>query len=167
MSEFRGGAGERKRSVARALAGNAVLAAVYFAVGWLGLRIPIVQEHVTLLWAPTGVALAAVLRFGPAAVPGIALGAFLLNFTLGGPPGLAVAIAAGNTLEAVAGAWLLRRSGFRPSLERVRDVLLLIVLGALAAPMVSATVGTASLAAFGQVPPGQDVSGLGSFWWLG
>ena len=164
MSESRGGEG---RSGARVLIGNAVLAAAYFAAGRMGLLSPVVQDHVTLLWAPTGIALAAVLRLGYAAAPGIFLGAFLVNFTVGGPPGLALAIAAGNTLEAVVGGWLLRRSGFRPSLERVRDVLLLIVLGVLAAPMVSATIGTASLAAFGRVSPDQDLSILGSFWWLG
>jgi PAS domain S-box-containing protein len=165
MSESRGGEG---RSGARFLVGNAVLAAVYFAAGRLGLLIPIAQEHVTLLWAPTGIALAAVLRSGYAALPGIALGAFLVNLTAAsGPPGLALTIAAGNTLEAVTGAWLLRRFGFRPTLERVRDVLLLIVFGVLAAPVMSATIGAASLAAFGRLPPDQPVFNVAGFWWLG
>jgi len=148
------------------LAGNAALAGIYFAVGRLGLLIPIVDRHVTLLWAPAGIALAAVLRFGPRALPGIALGAFLVNFTLGGGLALALGIALGNTLEAAVGAWLLRRAGFRDSLERVRDVLLLI-LGALASPVIGAAVGTASLAAAGLLQP--DLAALNAigYWWLG
>ena len=167
MSELKGGVSHRGRSGARVLVGTAALAAVYFAAGRLGLLIPIVQDHVTLLWAPTGIALAAVLRFGYAAVPGIALGAFLVNFVVGGSPGLALSIAVGNTLEAVAGAWLLRRSGLRPSLDRVRDVLLFIVFGVLAAPLVSAALGTASLAALGRIPPGQPALNVAGYWWLG
>ena len=167
MAESQGGVSARGRSGARVLAGTVALAAVYCAAGRLGLLIPVSQDHVTLLWAPTGIALAAVLRFGYAALPGIALGALLVNLTVGGPPGLALSIAAGNTLEALAGAWLLRRAGFRPSLERVRDVFLLIVLGVLAAPAVGATIGTASLAAFGQIPPDQRVLNVAGYWWLG
>ncbi|HEV2853634.1 MAG TPA: MASE1 domain-containing protein [Thermoanaerobaculia bacterium] len=159
--------GERRWSGTRILARTAGIALVYFAAGRLGLLIPIAENHVTLLWAPTGLALAAALRFGPAAIPGIALGAFLVNFTVGGGPGLALGIACGNTLEAAAGAWLLRKAGFRNSLERVRDVLLLIALGVLLAPIVSATLGAASLAAAGLLPRDRGPWNVAGYWWLG
>jgi PAS domain S-box-containing protein len=149
----------------RVLAGNAALAGIYFAAGRLGLLIPIVEHHVTLLWAPSGIALAAVLRFGPRALPGVALGAFLVNFTLGGGTELALGIALGNTLEAAAGAWLLRKAGFRDSLERVGDVLLLTA-GALASPVIAAAIGTASLAAAGLLPDRPALNSMG-YWWLG
>src|SRR6185295_18631478 len=164
MSNSREGVGER---AVKSLAGTAALAAVYFAAGRLGLLLPIVQDHVTLLWAPTGIALAAVLLFGLRAAPGIALGAFLVNFTLGGPAAGAAGIALGNTLEAVGGAWLLRRFGFRPSLDRVRDVLLLLGLGAAASPLVSAAIGVASLVASGLIPADRQALNLASYWWLG
>src|SRR6185295_10475012 len=138
------------------LAGNAVLAGVYFAAGRLGLLLPIVHDHVTLLWAPTGIALAALLLFGPGAAPGVALGAFLVNFTVGGPLVAAAGISLGNTLEAAGGAWMLRRAGFHPSLDRVRDVFLLLGLGAAASPLVSAAIGVSSLAAFGLLPAGRE-----------
>ena len=157
------------RSGARILALPAIstgIALVYFAAGRLGLLIPIVQNHVTLLWAPTGIALAAMLRFGPAAIPGIFLGAFLVNYTVGGGPGLALAIATGNTLEAILGSWLLRRAGFRDALERVRDVLLLCFAAAVA-PIVSATVGVASLTAAGLLSAGRSPLNLAGYWWLG
>jgi len=153
--------------VVKFVAGTVVLGGVYFAAGRLGLLLPIVQDHVTLLWAPTGIALAAVLLFGLRAAPGIALGAFLVNFTLGGPAAGAAGIALGNTLEAVGGAWLLRRFGFRPSLDRVRDVLLLLGLGAAASPLVSAAIGVASLVASGLIPADRQALNLASYWWLG
>ena len=164
------GAGDHRRPWRGAvdlLAGTVVLAAFYFAAGRLGLLLPIGQSHVTLLWAPTGIALAAAVLFGPRAVPGVALGAFLVNFTLGGNAAGAAGIALGNTLEAVTGAWLLRKAGFRPSLDRVHDVLFLLGLAAVVAPTVSAVIGVASLAASGQIAADRQALNLVSYWWLG
>ncbi|MGH2950418.1 MAG: PP2C family protein-serine/threonine phosphatase, partial [Solirubrobacterales bacterium] len=79
----------------------------------------------------------------------------------------ALGITVGNTLEALTGAYLLRRlAAFRPSLERVRDVVALVVLGAIVATTVSATIGVASLLAGDEI----DASDIGltwRTWWLG
>ncbi|HKI01196.1 MAG TPA: MASE1 domain-containing protein [Thermoanaerobaculia bacterium] len=169
MTEAWGDASGRRRSSPEAwriLAGNAALAGLYFAAGRLGLRIPILHDHVTLLWAPSGLAFAVLLRYGWRAVPGVFLGAFLVNVTVGGGFGLALGIALGNTLEAAGGAWLLRRAGFHQSLERVKDVLLLIA-GVLAVPVIGAAAGTASLAAAGLLQPGRPVLNVMGYWWLG
>src|SRR5439155_9144250 len=88
---------------------------------------------------------AALLVLGPRYRPGIALGAFLANATAEEPHWTAGGIAVGNTLEAVVGAWLLHRLGVRTTLDRLRDVLALILGAALASTMVSATIGAASL----------------------
>jgi len=93
--------------------------------------------------------------------PGIALGAFLLNWTSGVPLGGAAGIAVGNTLEAVTAAWLLHRvAGFRPALDRLRDVLALVTLAAVASTTLSATLGVTSLWASGVV----DRSAVGHLW---
>src|SRR5262249_59327743 len=84
------------------------LAAIYFSAAKLGLSLAYVAEQVTVVWPPTGIALTAVLLFGWGAWPGIALGAFLANATTHVPAAAACGIAAGNTLEALLGAWLLR-----------------------------------------------------------
>ena len=56
----------------------------------------------------------------------------------------------GNALEAVVGAWLVNRACGRPvRLETLQEVLAFVVLGAGIAPVVSATVGSATLAWFG------------------
>jgi two-component system CheB/CheR fusion protein len=150
----------------RYLAGMAALAAVYFAAAKLGLRLGFV-EQVTAVWPPTGIALATVLLFGPRCWPGIAAGAFLANITAHEPVPTAGAIALGNTLEALAGAWLLRRIvRFRSALDRLGDVVGLVLLAALLSTAISATVGVTSLC-LGGVHPWANYGALWAVWWLG
>jgi integral membrane sensor domain MASE1 len=99
--------------------------------------------------------------------PGIALGAFLANATANAPLGTAAGIALGTTPEALLGAWLLRRLvGFDKALERVQDVLGLMVLVAGVSTTVSATIGATSLC-LGGLRPWTAYPALWSVWWLG
>src|SRR5687768_18583563 len=108
-----------------------LLAAMYTLAGKLGLALAFVNQSATAVWPPTGIALAALLLLGPRVWPGVFLGAFVANLTAHAPPAAALGIAAGNTLEALAGSWLLREVvGLDLALERVRDALGLIVIGA-------------------------------------
>ena len=140
-------------------------AATYFAAAKLGLSVASIAEQVTLVWPPTGLALAAVLLLGYRAWPGIALGAFLANVTAHETVLAAAGISAGNTLEAVAGAWFLRRVELRLTLDRLRDVLALFAC-AVGSTAVSATIGVASLC-IGGVHPWSRFEGLWSAWWVG
>jgi signal transduction histidine kinase/integral membrane sensor domain MASE1/ActR/RegA family two-component response regulator len=143
------------------------VAAVYFLAAKLGLTMAFVAEQVTAVWPPTGIALAALLLLGHRVWPGIALGAFLANATTSAPWATASGIAAGNTLEAVVGAWLLRRvAQVDLPLERLRGVLGLIVLAAVASTTVSATIGVASLC-LGGGEPWAIYGRLWWVWWLG
>src|SRR6516165_7355673 len=73
----------------------------------------------------------------------------------------------GIALEALTGAFLLRRvAGFRPGLERVRDVISLVVFAAVISTMVSATIGVASLLIGGKIAWAM-VPSLWRRWWLG
>src|SRR6516225_5287035 len=145
----------------------ALLAAVYFGAAKVGLSMAFVAEQVTAVWPPTGIALAALILFGYRAWPGIALGAFLANATTNAPLATAAGIALGNTLEALVGAWLLRRLvQFDPALGRVKDVLGLVVLAAALSTMVSATIGATSLC-LGGVKPWTAYPTMWSVWWLG
>ncbi|HYV56899.1 MAG TPA: MASE1 domain-containing protein [Candidatus Nitrosopolaris sp.] len=155
----------RYRLVTRLTLGLA-LAAVYFGAAKLGLTMAFVAEQVTTVWPPTGIALAAILVLGPAVWPAIALGAFLANVTAHESLVTAVAIATGNTLEVVVGGWFLRRLGFRSSIERLRDVLGLMVFAAGISTMVSATIGVASLC-LSDAQPWGAFARLWSDWWIG
>jgi PAS domain S-box-containing protein len=124
----------------------ALLAATYVLAGRLGFAASAVHPVVSSAWPPSGVALAALLLMGTRFWPAIALGAFVVNLTGGIAPLPATGIAIGNTLEALLAAWLLTSfAGFRLSLERLRDVFALVVLGAIACTTVSATVGVTVL----------------------
>src|SRR5262249_25941027 len=122
------------------------IAVLYFVAAKLGLTMAFVAEQVTPVWPPTGIALAATLLLGYRVWPGIWLGAFLANATAHEPILTAMGIATGNTPEALIGAWLLNRQpGFRRSLDRLLDVLSLVVLAALASTLASALIGSLSL----------------------
>jgi integral membrane sensor domain MASE1 len=142
------------------------LAGVYYGAAKLGLELAFETPSVTAVWPPTGIALAALMLGGYRLWPGVALGAFLANSWTGVPVYAVVGIAAGNTLEAVVGTYLLRRVEFRPSLERVRDVLSLAVLAAVVSTTVSATFGVTSLLAADEIAGG-DYGSVWRTWWLG
>ncbi|HET7612443.1 MAG TPA: MASE1 domain-containing protein [Gemmatimonadaceae bacterium] len=133
------------RNSLRYAAGFALVAAMYVVAGRLGFTASAVHPVVSSAWPPAGLALAALLLMGFRFAPAITVGAFVVNLTGGIAPLPSAAIALGNTLEAVVATWLLVSViDFRPSLERLRDVFALAVVGA-ACTTISATVGTVAL----------------------
>lgn len=145
---------------------NMLVAAVYYLAGEAGLRLALVGDQVTPLWPCTGIALVALFYFGPHVIPGIALGAFLVNLPLGPSPLALVLISAGNTLAPVVAWALLRRVDFRIDLRRFKDALALVFLGGLGGMLVSATVGSLTLLLAGALPEGQ-FWGTWLVWWTG
>jgi integral membrane sensor domain MASE1 len=143
------------------------VAAVYTAAGKLGLDLAFATRSVTAIWPPTGIALAALILGGYRLWPAVALGALVTNLDTGVPAVTVLGITCGNTLEALVGAYLLRRvGGFRPDLQRIRDVVYLVVFGAILSTMVSASVGVASLLA-GDAIVFDHVPSVWRTWWLG
>jgi PAS domain S-box-containing protein len=140
--------------------------AAYYGTAKLGLALAFAHSSVTAVWAPTGIALAAILLWGYRLWPAVALGAFLANLGTGVPLLVVFGITTGNTLGALLGAWLLSLVGFRRTLDRVRDVLSLIVLAAMVSTTVSATIGVSSLYA-GEILPARELSSTWLVWWLG
>jgi PAS domain S-box-containing protein len=161
------GTGVATGDVARGALIGLVTAAVYVAAAKVGLSLAFAAEQVTTVWPPTGIAIAAIVRFGPRWTgPAIALGAFLANVTANEPVATAAGIAAGNTLEALTAAWCLRRVGFHPALARLRDALALVALAAGLSTTIAATIGVTSLCA-GGVQPWSTFDTLWWTWWIG
>jgi integral membrane sensor domain MASE1 len=143
------------------------LAAIYTLAGKLGLALAFVNASATAVWPPTGIALAAVLVFGPRVWPGIFLGAFLTNETTAGSVVTSLLIASGNTLEALVGAYLINRfAGGRLAFENGRSIFRFVLLAGFVGTSVSATIGVTTL----------SLSGLSEWsayrstwltWWLG
>jgi two-component system CheB/CheR fusion protein len=144
-----------------------LLATLYFAAAKLGLSMAFVAEQVTVVWPPTGIALATLLVIGRRVWPAVTVGAFLANVTTGAPAAAALGIAVGNTLEAVLSVWVLRRFfDFDARLARLKDAVGFVLVAAVAGTTVSATVGVTSLCLAG-VKDWSDYLLLWRVWWLG
>lgn len=143
------------------------LAVVYFVAGKLGLMLAFLHENASAVWPPAGIALAAALLFGYRVWPGIFLGAFLANVTTAGSVATSLGIAAGNTLEALVGAWLVQRfANGRHAFDRPQDVFKYVLLAAFFSTTLSATFGVTSLTLGGFAS--LDQYGLVWLtWWLG
>jgi integral membrane sensor domain MASE1 len=88
---------------------NAVVAIAYLLAARIGLSFDAIAGFATLVWPPSGIALAALLLGGYRLWPAIAIGAFAANFMAGAPALAAIGIATGNVSEALLGAYLLHR----------------------------------------------------------
>jgi len=86
-----------------------ILALSYFVTGKFGQLLAIPNPSATAFWPPAGISLAAILLKGYRVWPGIFLGAFLVNMTTTGSIPTSLGIALANTLEALAGAYLINK----------------------------------------------------------
>src|SRR5260370_2922171 len=143
-----------------------ILAVIYLIAGKLGLMLASLHASASPVWPPAGIALAALLLLGYRAWPAIFVGAFLLNVTTAGTAATSLAIAAGNTLEAVCGAWLVNRfAGGIGVFDRPQGVFKFAIVAAVSTG-VSPVFGVTSLALSGFA----DWANYGAIcltWWLG
>jgi PAS domain S-box-containing protein len=118
---------------------GALLATVYFSVAKLSLLLAIPPGYATAVWPPSGIALAAILILGLRFWPGVWIGAALANLTVESSFAAAAVIATGNTLEALAGAALIRRAIGAPGpFGRGEDVVKFVAIAGLC-PVIAAT----------------------------
>ncbi|WJY43123.1 MASE1 domain-containing protein [Streptomyces sp. P9-2B-2] len=145
-----------------------VLAGVYYGTARIGLldQVVIAGARVTPLWPPTGISLSCLLLVGLWTWPGIALGTLLVVASLSPLDVSVLGIMAGNTLAPVCAFLMLRRVGFHTGLDRLRDGVALVALGAFAGMLVSATVGSTTLLLSGALPPG-GYWRTWAAWWVG
>lgn len=144
------------------------VAAAWLVAGRIGLlqQVVVGGAKVAPLWPPTGIALTCLLILGLRVWPGIAIGTLLVIATIGPVNGASLAIAAGNSLAVVCSCLMLRAVGFRIELDRLRDGVALVFLGALAGMLISATVGSLALLLVGSLPA-SGFCATWSAWWVG
>ena len=143
------------------------LAAVYFCAGKLGLSWAYIHASASAVWPPTGLALAALLLWGYRLWPGIFLGAFLVNITTQGSVATTFGIAAGNTLEALLGAWAINRfANGAKAFERARNIFKFVLFAPILSTAVSATFGVTSLT-LGGFAHWNQYAPIWFTWWLG
>src|ERR1700747_495060 len=143
-----------------------VFAVVYVIAGKIGLNLASLHASASPVWPPAGIALAAILLLGYRVWPAIFVGAFLVNLTTAGDIATSVAIATGNTLEALVGAFLVNRfAGGRNVFDRPQGVFKFAVAAAIST-IISPLFGVTSLALAGFA----DWANYGAIWvtwWLG
>ena len=141
-------------------------AIIYIIAGKIGLNLASLHASASPVWPPAGIALAAMLLLGYRAWPAIFVGAFIVNLTTAGDIATSVAIATGNTFEALAGAWLVNRfAGGKNVFDRPQGVFKFALVAAISA-VVSPLFGVTSLALEGFA----DWTNYGAIWltwWLG
>lgn len=143
------------------------IAALYALLGKVVLLFFSANGVVSVAWPPSGLALAVLLIGGKRYFPGVFLGAFLVHAMNGLALGMSAAIAVGNTLEALLGAWLLTRRGkFDLDLRSLRSYLHLVSLGGFLASGVAALNGATTLLVSGFLNADTYWSNLLT-WWMG
>jgi PAS domain S-box-containing protein len=137
----------------------------YLAGGRFGLILSDPISNITLVWPATGIAVAALVRWGFWCWPGVFLGALLVEKSLAHSWLGASGIAVGNTLGPVVAAWVLTRGKFDAAFERRRDIGV-FCLAAMVGMLFSALGGTLNLCLGGKIP--WSAFGPAALrWWLG
>jgi PAS domain S-box-containing protein len=143
-----------------------LLTLVYFIAGKFGLMLASLHASASPVWPPAGIALAALLLLGYRACPAIFVGAFLVNVGTAGSVVTSLAVASGNTLEAVCGAWLVNRfAGGITVFDRPEGVFK-FALAAVVSTIVSPAFGVTSLALSG-FADWRNYGAIWLTWWLG
>ena len=161
------------------------VAAVYYISARLGLQLQVDATQATPVWPPSGIAVAALLLFGPRLAGGVFLGALFANlvdfyaksdaasagwlaYLAAHPAAMAAssAIGVGNMLEALAAAVVVRHFAAGPDLTRDSHAVVVFALTALASCLIASTVGVASLSLGGFLPPALRWTAWFT-WWLG
>ncbi|UPK39370.1 MASE1 domain-containing protein [Bradyrhizobium sp. 186] len=147
--------------------GLVAIGVIYFVLAKGGLTLASIHPSATPIWPPTGVALAAVLLWGYRTWPAIFIAAMIANATTAGSVATAIAIATGNTLEAVVGAYLVNRwSSGCNTFSRPNSVAKFALICIVIATPISASIGLTSLAAAGYIDRTNFVNAWVT-WWLG
>jgi signal transduction histidine kinase len=130
--------------VALYLGALALVAVTYYLAGRIGLELAYLGGAVAAMWPPAGLGLAVLFLYGLRLWPGIVIGDLLLaDFST--PIGTVLGQTVGNTVALVVAAVVMQRlTSGRADLERVTDVLALVVCAVIAA-VVSAAFGPTAL----------------------
>jgi PAS domain S-box-containing protein len=153
------------------------LAVAYFVAGKVALSLAIPPGYATAVWPAAGIALAGILLFGHGVWPGILIGSFLVNVSTSFDSttfvttlislSLPTGIAAGATLQAVIGAFLIHRLVEFPStLDRMQGIFKMMALGGPVSCLVGSTIGVTGMLFVGVLEWNSYLLNWWT-WWLG
>src|ERR1700719_5229912 len=149
------------------IAGLVGIGLTYFVLAKSGLAFALIHPSASIIWPPTGFALAAIVLWGYRAWPAIFLAAMIVNAIPAGSIGTAISIATGNSLEALVGAALINVwSNGRDTFSTPNTVAKFAAICLVFATPISATVGITSLAIAGYAE-WANFANIWLTWWLG
>ena len=144
-----------------------LIAAVYPLAAKCSYLMTFPDSRDTALWLPKGVALAVLLIGGIRLWPGVFVGALITVMMNTKSPGwVDFGIGTANTIEICLAYWLMMKADFRLSLDRLRDVVVLVIFGGVFSSAVGAVLGASTFALAGMLPWSAFLRFFGR-WWLG
>ncbi len=126
---------------------------------------PYKESIATLVWLPTGIAVAAIMRWGNICLPAIYLAVVLVEYQSGVPLLTSLAIGVTNTAAPTLTAYLLQKFQFNHSLLKQRDIGLMMG-AALIGMLISSTGGSMALF-LSEAIAADSVARVWLVWWLG
>jgi len=151
-----------------------LVAVIYFLSAYFGLLIAFQETYTSPVWPPVGIGLALVMILGPRVWPGITIGslvAFMLVFWFrditNAPDTIkaSILISTGNTLEIVAGYWLLKTLIKSEDLFSKTNDTFIFLLVAMGMCVIGSSFGTFSLYQFSMQEISEPI-GTWFFWWI-
>jgi signal transduction histidine kinase len=157
MNEATGG---KSRTLRYALIINVAVCIAYFFGGKLGLELHGLKTGAPLVWLPTGIAVAALFRFGNAVLPGIVIGAIAVvvqqlpsSFSVQIVAGLTLQIAAGPVQAFTAVIVLKHFAGADGLLRSFKSLSIFVIGGSFFSTAISAAMGASAFVMQGIIPP--------------
>jgi two-component sensor histidine kinase len=143
------------------------IALIYFVLAKLGLMLACINPSASPVWPPTGFALAVVLLRGYHAWPALFVGALVANYLTAGTIYTSLAIASGNTLEALVGGYLINGwCGGKRAFNTPGDVAGFALMSVGPTTLLSASLGVGALRLAGYVEPA-NFAAVWTTWWMG
>jgi diguanylate cyclase (GGDEF)-like protein len=159
---------QRPRLGLRRLVVILVLALLYGLFGLVSLQPDPAHSIVTpTCFLPEGLALAAGLGIGAWVWPGVLIGQLWLALHRDVPLSAGLVIAMANSVELLIACSLFRRLGLRSDLQRLQDLVGLLLMVFLVLQPFSASIGTLALSQAGALRGGTGVLAAWQSWWIG
>ncbi len=134
--------------------------ALIFASGFLGYRMLSVGGRMPLMLLPSGLAVAALCRWGRGQWPAVFLAGTAIDLASHSPPFAALGVGAGLAAGAAATGWMLERGGFDHGFRRATDVPLFVGAAALGMTLVP------TLARLGYLLTGPSADAFSIMLWI-
>jgi two-component sensor histidine kinase len=143
------------------------IAIIYVGLAKVSLALASIHPSASPIWPPTGYALGTILLLGYRVSPAIFLGALVANFTTAGSISTSFAIATGNTLESLVGAYFINRwSDGQRTFDTPAGVARFALICFIPSTIISATLGVGSLSLAGYAD-WSEFRSIWTTWWMG